>query len=727
MEKTSPYRQFTQRLLIALTMVPFLVASGIRAATSAGDSESAPPATRTTHDVTHAGGTEVADPYRWLEKADSPEVTRWIAAQNAYAEKVLTNSSRVAAMSDRMQKLALTTVRRFAPKLNANRLFYLQLTPPQARLSLVVQDWPDGKPRVLIDPNTSKSGEAIANYWPSPNGKYLAVGISSAAENGVTIEIIDVRSGKEQGDRLTNQSTLAGTSLAWDADSKGLNYVRSSGPDSTDGHSFDAAVYHHILGQSPAKDSLSFSRGLSPMVNLSAPTAEYELIASPDGGRIAMLSRVGDADPAAVFVKKGAGWRRILDRTAGVRSASWIGRRLFVVAAGESSRGRLLAVDSSDAVAEIPVQGNSVVESVHPFAGGFLLTRVWGPDWKVEHYGPGDKFLRDVALPASGIGIDAIASMDDGQRALIAISGWTQPMRWVEYNAIDGAIRTVFEVQTAGDYSQIAAHRLDADSGAAIPVPITVLSKQGLQRNGNNPAILYAYGAYGIPVRPHFIGEDLAWLECGGVLAFANIRGGGEFGEDWHRDGVKLNKQHGADDFYAAARKLVADGWTDPQHLGIEGGSAGGIIIGMALTQHPGAYRAAVVQAGLYDLLRNETYPNGRYNIAEFGTVNDAEELRAMLSYSPLQRVRAATKYPAVMLVTAGNDKVVAPWQSRKFAAALQHDSVSGYPVLLVTRSGAELHDNPTFSQRVSSQAMTMGFFAGQLGMTECAKQSSAW
>jgi prolyl oligopeptidase len=217
---------------------------------------------------------------------------------------------------------------------------------------------------------------------------------------------------------------------------------------------------------------------------------------------------------------------------------------------------------------------------------------------------------------------------------------------------------------------------LDADSGAAIPVPITVLSKQGLQRNGNNPAILYAYGAYGIPVRPHFIGEDLAWLECGGVLAFANIRGGGEFGEDWHRDGVKLNKQHGADDFYAAARKLVADGWTDPQHLGIEGGSAGGIIIGMALTQHPGAYRAAVVQAGLYDLLRNETYPNGRYNIAEFGTVNDAEELRAMLSYSPLQRVRAATKYPAVMLVTAGNDKVVA-------AARLGFgiSRIAGYPV----------------------------------------------
>jgi prolyl oligopeptidase len=390
---------------------------------------------------------------------------------------------------------------------------------------------------------------------------------------------------------------------------------------------------------------------------------------------------------------------------------------LLVIATGAAPRGHVLAISGDARVSEIVAQGDGAIQAIAPIADGFLLIRSWGPDLKIEHHDRDGKLLRTLALPGSGISIDGIASATGIGHAVIACSGWTQPTRWVKYEAASGELETIFEIQPAADYSMVVARRVEAISKDSTRIPITVLARADAHQDGSAPAILYAYGAFGISLAPRFLGVDLAWIERGGIYAFANIRGGGEFGRAWHEEGVKLNKQRGADDFFAAASALVDQHWTSAQHLGVVGESSGGLIIGMAITQHPQQFRAAVARGGIFDVLRNETYANGRYNIGEFGSVNDIEQFRAMAAYSPLQHVRAKTAYPAVLLETGDKDEVVAPWQSRKFAAALQNATSSDYPVILLTRLDAGHGTNASFGQRVSDEAIMLDFFATQLGL----------
>ncbi len=260
-------------------------------------------------------------------------------------------------------------------------------------------------------------------------------------------------------------------------------------------------------------------------------------------------------------------------------------------------------------------------------------------------------------------------------------------------------------------------YRLTATSKDGAKIPVTVVAMAGVKPDGKRPTILYAYGGYGIVVAPHFMGPYLAWLEKGGVYALANIRGGGAYGEGWHEAGMLGNKQNDFDDFYAAAQELVKSHWTDPAHLGIQGGSNGGLLMGAALTQHPEEYRAVVSSVGIYDMLRSELWPNGRYNVSEYGTATRKKDFQWLYAYSPLQHVKKGTAYPAVLLITGVNDPRVAPWQSRKFAAALQAANSSDRPILLLTRMNEGHGVTASFAQRVGNTAAALGFFAHELGL----------
>ena len=241
---------------------------------------------------------------------------------------------------------------------------------------------------------------------------------------------------------------------------------------------------------------------------------------------------------------------------------------------------------------------------------------------------------------------------------------------------------------------------------------------RGITPNGKRPTILYGYGGFDIPIAPNFVGANLAWLERGGVLAYANIRGGNEFGEAWHAQGQMLRKQTVFDDFHAAALALIDKQWTDRTHLGILGGSNGGLLMGASLVQHPGDYRAVVSMVGIYDVIRHETdFANGAYNVSEYGTVSDPAQFKATLAYSPLQNVQPHTAYPAVLMTTGANDPRVAPWQSRKFTAALQNSTTSDQPILLLTRVNAGHGIGAPFSQRVGNTAIMLTFFAQELGL----------
>jgi prolyl oligopeptidase len=668
------------------------------------------------HDVTtDYHGTVIHDPYRWLEQADAPAVQEWIEAQNQYTESLLAGFAGRDSIARRVAALALTSTQRRDPKLAGGTLFYLRQTPPQPQAVLVAQPWPAGEARVLVDTNAANGNIAITDYWPSPDGKRVAYGTAQGGDENTTIRFVDVTTATVAADALPYAG--GGTSppaLAWDADGRGVTYARLPLPGSVPvaRQQFNAALYHHVFGSKAAADTR--------VLGDSSPIAEYLLLSSPSGAHAAALLQFGDGNPEHVFLRRGGHWRQVLGpealvvNSSATQGACWQGERLLLLSYQGAPRGRLIGIDPDGSqrvlVGEQPDWAMNGVTAVR---GGYLLAEVKGPEWRVRQYGPDGQSLRSVSLPP-GVGIDALVSAADSPSALIAYSGWTLPSRWGRYDA-DGALTTVFEEKPAADYSRVRSYRIDGRSADGTQVPVTLLALDGTRPDGHRPAILTAYGGFGLSRPPRFAGTYLAWLERGGVVAFATIRGGSEFGEDWHQNGRLAHKQHVFDDFHAAAEALIAARWTDTAHLGITGGSNGGLLMGAALTQHPHDYRAVVSFVGIYDMLRAELWPNGEYNTAEYGTTKNASDFAWLAAYSPLLHVKAGTAYPAVLLITGENDPRVAPWQSRKFAAALQHANSSANPILLLTRKNEGHGVTSSFSQRVGNSGVMLAFMAQQL------------
>ncbi|HET6726200.1 MAG TPA: prolyl oligopeptidase family serine peptidase [Gammaproteobacteria bacterium] len=691
----------------ALVSLGCLIASAAPAAGTQPPPSPQHPASSTLH------GVKVSDPYRWLEDGNAPAVRHWIKAQNAHTDAVLSAMPQGHALRKRVRQLAITSTQRYAPLLVGDTLFYLRQTPPQPQPVLVAQAWPNGKAQVLVDVN-GHGRLAITGYWPSPSGRYLAYGTAEGGSEMTTIHVLDVKTGK----RLTDTLRWAGggtspNALAWDADEKGFIYMRFPPPPKGQPVSqFNAELVHHTLGQPAGDDAVVFGKHYSPI-------AEYHLLSSPDAKQLALLAYDGDGGPADVFLHRRNQWAKVLGHDANVRGAAWVGQRLLVQSFAGAPHGKIVAVDADGKTHVVLRQSkNGAVQRIEPIAKGFLVVKSWGPDWWVEQYDNNGRFVRRLPLPAHGIGVGGIASEAGLPNALISYSGWTLPSRWAVYNARTGKLKTVFAVKPAADYSRVRVHVIYGVSKDGTRVPVTVLSMAGITLNGKRPTILYGYGGFDIPMRPGFIGSRLAWLERGGVYAVANTRGGDEFGEGWHRGGMRLDKQNVFDDFYAAAKALEKAGWTDRDHLGIMGGSNGGLLMGAELTQHPHAFRAVVSMVGIYDMIRHEKdWANGRYNVPEYGSVDNPAQFKATLAYSPLQNVAPHTAYPAVLMTTGVNDPRVAPWQSRKFTAALQNATTSHQPILLLTRMHAGHGVDASFSQRVGDTVIALTFFTNELGL----------
>ena len=658
-------------------------------------------------------GVTVKDPYRWLENPDDPTVQQWIKAQNAYTEAELAAMPQGKALTARVQQLSITSTTRSGPMLAGGTLFYMQQTPPQPQPVLIAQAWPNGAAKTLVDPNAGHGSTAIVAYWPSPRGRYLAYGTAEGGSELTTIHVLDVNSGKTLSDTLPwagGGTTPQG--VAWDADEKGFSYVRLTPPAAGKPvEQFNATLVHHTLGQAATADIVVFGKNYSKV-------AEYVLVNTPGTAQAAVLAYDGDGGPAEVFLRRGNTFQRVLDHAANVRTAAWVSGRLYAASFQDAPRGKIVAVDAEGKPATMLAQRDGAIQQIAPLGNGFLVVRSWGPDWWIEQYDAKAQFVRKLPLPAHGISVGEIASESGQDKALISYSGWTTPERWVEYDGHSGTLKTVFEVKPAADYSKVTVQRIDGTSKDGTRIPVTVLSMAGTKPNGARPTILYSYGGFDIPIKPGFIGPNLAWLERGGVLAYANIRGGNENGQVWHAQGQQLHKQNVFDDFHAAALALFDTHWTDRAHLGILGGSNGGLLMGTQIVQHPGDYRAVMAKVGIHDMLRHETaFANGPYNVSEYGTISDPAQFKATLAYSPLQNVQPHTAYPAVLMTTGANDPRVAPWQSRKFTAALQEATSSAQPIMLLTRTNAGHGIGAPSSQRIGDTAIGLTFFAHELGL----------
>jgi prolyl oligopeptidase len=680
-------------------------------------------------------GTAVTDEYRWLEKHDDPAVRTWVEAQNRHARAMLDRSPALQPVRERLAQLyadpgpSYTVLRR-----RGGKLFALKRQSGKEQPFLVVLDTPDDSDtaRIVADPNTidAKGKTTIDLYAPSPDGKLVAVSLSQNGSEEGTLHVYDVATGKPRPDRLARFCLpTGGGSIAWDADGAGFCYTRypRGAERPKEDLNFFEQVYHHRLGDPIERDEYVLGKdfpriaevfldrsedGRSLLVTMQrGDGGEFEHYLLGLDGRPVQLTRFADQIDAVAFGRGADASLYLLSRHGAPRG------KVFRLPAGQVdlAKAELLVPEGKSAIVGLDWQQIRMIPRFVPTPGGLFVLEVNGGPSRLRFY-PHEGDAVTVPLP-NVCAVNELVALE-GDEVLLHIATYTAPLAWCAYRRGDAKLRpsSLSPAKQAG-WDDVEVVRNFAPSRDRTKVPMTLLYRKGLKQDGNNPTLLNAYGGFGMSLTPQFDSAGRIWLEHGGVLAIANIRGGGEYGEEWHRAAMLTRRQNAYDDFIACARLLIDERYTNPGRLAIEGGSNGGLLMGVALTQHPELFRAVVAHVGLYDMLRFEAHPNGVFNTAEYGSVKDPAQFKALYAYSPLHHVKDGTAYPAVLLLTGVNDGRVDPANSYKMAARLQAATASKRPVLLRVNfeSGHGLGDG--FSSAVDRRAEVYAFLFEQLGV----------
>jgi len=674
-------------------------------------------------------GTTVSEDYRWLEQSDSKEVVAWIAAQNTLTRQVIDASpQRKPIKQELLEMVGSGRASRFDFEYAGGKLFALKRQPPKAQNVLVMLNGKGdvSSESVVLDPTQlDPSGKTTIDWFkPSRDGKLVAVSLSKNGSEDGTLSLYSTDTGKPLPDTVPRvQYPTGGGSVAWATDGKGFYYTRyPQGKERPpEDANFYQQVYFHKLG-TPAKADTYVIGKEFPRI------AEIALRASEDGRHLLADVANGDGGEHRFYLRSGNGpWRRIADYTDGFRTAEF-GRdgKLYALGLKGSPRGRIVAMPLRNAQATLPKmptlipESDAVIEALVPTDSKLYVEVLVG--------GPSE--LRAYALDGRSLGTlsaQPIASVNVGARLvgdaiLFGSQSFVQAFSWYAYDGSSSApVRTNLTDSPAyavdGGLPGAEAVREMATSKDGTRVPVNIVRMKGTPLDGTAPVLLSAYGGYGVSMRPRFSRNTVAWLRHGGVFALANIRGGGEFGEEWHVAGNLTRKQNVFDDFIASAELLVARGYTKPERLAIQGGSNGGLLMGAALVQRPDLFRAVVTAVGIYDMLRVELTPNGAFNVTEFGSVKQPDQFKALYGYSPMHQVKNGTAYPAVLLTTGEHDGRVAPWMSYKMAARLQAANPGGRPVLLRVASDAGHGMGTSLSSEIDEQADELSFLFDQLGM----------
>jgi prolyl oligopeptidase len=697
-----------------------------------------PPATPAGTTVDVIQGTSVADPYRWLEDASDPKVQAWSDAQNARTRAYLDALPDAEAIKSRLTKLITATSPAYYELMaRGNVVFAMYSDPAKQQPMLVTLDAkadPASRKSVL-DPNTldAKGLTSIDWFVPSPDGQLVALSLSKNGSEDGTVHVYDVASGKEIGEPIPRvQYPTAGGSLAWTADGKGFWYTRYPGADApaADQH-FNMQVYFHRLGGDAATDPLVLGQkdGLERVseVFLDNRYDRPEILASVqrgDGGEWAFYAlregqpavRVADYPDRIVYAAIGPD-----DAIYGISRADAPNGKIVKLvapyAAGALARAPVIVPESSVAIlsggAEQHVQDLSLSRDrlfVRDIVGGPNQVRIFYLNGHAE----GSLPLPEIAANSE------IEPLADGD-VLFDVSTYLRPRYYARWNPVSGKTsETALKVTSPISFADAEVKREFATSKDGTKVPVNIIERKGTKRDGSNPTLLYGYGGYGISMTPGFIGATRRlWLDRGGIYVVANIRGGAEYGERWHQEGMLTKKQNVFDDFAAAGDFLIARGYTSHDRLALMGGSNGGLLMGATITQHPELARAVVSAVGIYDMIRVELDPNGSFNTTEFGTVKNPDEFKALFAYSPYHHVRKGVAYPAVLMLTGATDGRVNPLHSRKFTAALQAATSSDRPILLRTSANSGHGIGSSLSERIAEQTDELAFLFDQLGMTK--------
>ncbi len=649
-------------------------------------------ATRRESSVESHFGIDVPDPYRWLERATEPEVRAWIAAQNAATEDTLRKVAERDSLRRELSELLATgslstpTLRRLP---NGDvRLFYTRRSGEQQQPVLYVRDGIQGEDRELLDPTKEAGGEnttALDWYEPSPDGALLAYGISRDGSEDSTLAIRHVDSGVRLPDSIARTQHV---SLSWRPDSRGFFYTRYPEPHSVPRgeERLHRRVFEHELGQAPREDPLVFGRDLSP--------ADFPGLSSSPNGRWLLVSvSRGWSETQLFLADLSASSREFKALSLGGPArnlAVVLDDVLYVLTNADAERCRLLALDPAqpDEPARLVVAEHEqdVLQSFEVLAHDLVLSYLSGGIARLARVGHDGSPRPEVALPMLGTAW-GLSGLPDGDDLFYAFESFTVAPQVRHLNAASGEQRTWQQVSApplGSDYVIELAEALSKD-GTRIPYQQVYRRTPSAQRAGPRPTLLYGYGGFNESIQPRFSRSLPVWLERGHVYVQALVRGGGEFGEAWHRAGQKESKQNSFDDFIAVAEDLIARDVSSPSQLSILGRSNGGLLVAAAITQRPALFAAAVAGVPLTDMLRYPRFLIGKLWEPEYGSPEREAEFRALHAYSPYHRVKAGTAYPAVLVTTGESDTRVDPLHARKWVAALQHAQSAARPILLRT------------------------------------------
>jgi prolyl oligopeptidase len=686
-------------------------------------------------------GTKVVDPYRWLENTSDPEVVAWMKAQNDYTRAVL---ARIPGRDDLLARIkALDNAGNVVSALQVwgGHYFYYKTEPSSDNRKLFVRDTLGSPERLLVDPEkmTTADGKhySIDYFQPSLDGVYVAYGISIGGSEESVLHVLHSATGKVLPDSI-DRAEFA--SPSWLPDGKSFFYTRAQklAPDAPPTAKYQKLkVYRHTLGGDADSEPLVFGFGANPTVNVDEN--DFTIVQFSPGAPDFMMGLVihgvkREIDIYAVPFDANANaktaWKKIADQSDEITGLDVHAGEIYLLSHKNASRFKVLrtslaAPDLPHATVAVPAS-EVVINGITAARDALYIQDLDGGIGRLRRlpYSNGD--IQPIKLPFDGA-IQSLVTNPKESGAWLELTSWTKSPLWYSLDAkTDKLTDTALVPPSPVDYSQIESEEVKAKSADGTMIPLSIIHKRGLALDGSHPTWLTGYGAYGINYDPYFDPTILVFLERGGVRAFAHVRGGGEYGEDWHQAGQKLTKQHTIDDFLAGGEYLIEHKYTTAAHLAGEGTSAGGITIGGAITQRPELFGAALIRVGDSDSLRSETMASGPANIPEFGTVTEADGFKALFAMDAYQHVKPHTPYPAVLLTTGVNDPRVAPWQAAKMAARLQASTSSGKPILLRVDYDAGHGIGSTKSQRDIELADELAFLFWQLGVTGYAPATAA-
>ena len=671
-------------------------------------------------------GTLVSDPYRRLEDLESAATKAFIASQNEATQTYLGRAHSRAAIRQRLTEL-WNYPRVGLPRREAGRLFYSRNTGLQRQSVLYTRATLSAGERAILDPNRiSPDGSiALAGSRVSPDGLHLAYGLAQGGSDFSTWRVRELASGRTLTDSV---AWVKFSGVNWTLDGRGFFYARYPEPER--GKVLSAAaehhrVYYHRLGTPQSSDPLVYE-------DPAHPDWFHWTTISEDGRYLWIRASRGGPNNRLYYIDLGTPTHpnitlptvKLIDRdSAEYLPIGNVGDTLYLRTTLDAPRRRIVAVvlpDTSRARWRTVVpQGNDVIEDAVLAGGRLVVQYLREVNSRLVVYSRDGRELAPIALPGLGA-VDGLSARNDRPELFYGFVSFLTPPSVLHYDLETGVQTPFGNVRTAFDFSRYETRQVFYPSKDGTRVPMFITARKGIRLDGSTPTLLYAYGGFAVSMTPSYSPADAGWLELGGVYAVPNLRGGGEYGEKWHRGGMRENKQTVFDDFIAAAEYLIRTKYTSSEKLAIQGSSNGGLLVGAAMTQRPDLFAVALPDVGVFDMLRYQRFTAGRFWTEEYGSAEDSTAFRYLIRYSPLHNLKPSTCYPATLLTTADHDDRVVPSHSYKFTAALQQAQSCARPVLLRVETQGSHGYIPTDKQ-IAEAADVLAFTVGNLGMAPAA------